>query len=223
MNYETLLHIICLSGTVLCAVTLILYLIFKKCSILQKINASIYLIALGAYLLFTEKLVSFVQTYYYSVLSYNLIMTSIITATALIGVILVLIGLFNKTEKFQTYAYKGFEVLMLILSIALIWSIFTSVTKSLFLVPIIFLTLIFSEYFMVNATETLENKTSKIIYFTVNAIIGVLWLIGMILLAVKISFNTNTVFVILSIIALILALSSILLGILRIKKERNND
>ena len=218
MDYESLLHIICVSGIVLCAITLICYILLKKCSILQKINAGVYFVFLGIYFYVTEIMLNFVRNYYLSNLDYNSIILSVITLACILGVLLVFIGLFYKNAKFQKYSYRVFEGFMLILSVALIINVATSVTNSVFLAPLIFLTLIFSEHFMINATETLDTAASKIFYFVVNVIIGCIWIVGMIALAIKLSFNANAVFIMLSISALIIALSSIIFGILRIKK-----
>ena len=223
MNFESLFHIICVGGIVLCAITLICYILFKKCSSFQKINAAVYFVFLGIYFYVTEIMLNFVQNYYLSKLEYNSIILSVITMACGLGVLLVLFGLFYKKEKFQKYSYRIFEGIILILSVALIINAFTSVTNSVFLAPLIFLTLIFSEHFMINATEKLDTSSSKIYYFVVNIIIGCIWFIGLIVLAVKISFNLNTVFIVLSISALIIALSSIIFGILRIKKGNTND
>lgn len=223
MDYESLLHIICVSGIVLCAITLICYILFKNCSLFQKINAGVYFIFLGIYLYVTEIMLKFVQNYYLSKLQYNSIIISVITLTCVLGILLVFIGIFYKNEKFQKYSYRIYEGFLLALSIALIINVATSLTNSAFLAPMIFLTFIISEQFMINTSETLENTFSKILYFVVNAIIGCTWLIGLIMLAVKISFKTNISFILLSISALIIALSSIIFGILRIKKGKKDD
>lgn len=223
MNFETLLHILCISGSIICTVTMILYLIFKKCGVLQKINASVYFIALGVYLLYSETMLKFVQNYYLSPITYNSIMLFIINFISVFGVLLVLIGLFYKNDKFQKYSYRAFEFIILVLSIVLIINAVTSFTKNVFLAPIIFLTLIFSEHFMINATETLDCKASKLVYFIVNSGLAVVWMIGILALAVKISFNFNLTYIILSISAFIISFCSIIFGILRIKRKKSND
>lgn len=223
MNFESLLHKICVSGIVLCAITLICYVLFKKCSFFQKISAGVYFVFLGIYLYVTEIMLNFVQSYYLSKLEYNSIIISVITLASVLGILLVLIGIFYKNTKFQKYSYRIYEGFLLALSISLIVNVATSITNSAFLTPMIFLTLIFSEHFLINTSETLDNTSSKILYFVVNAIIGCIWFVGLIVLAVKISLNTNIAFIILSISALIIALSSIIFGILRIKKGKTND
>lgn len=221
MDFEFILHLLCILGAGICTVTLISYLLFRKVSVFQKINASIYILALGIYLCFSEKLTSFVLDYYSSHYQYNYIMLIVSTISVITGVILVLIGNFWSNKKFTKYAYRLFEAFMLFISIAFIISSLTSTTGSTMLVPLLLLLLVFSEHFIVNSTESLQDKTSKLIYFAVNSVIGLFWLIGVIALVTKSSFSANGAFVFMLIIALAISLSSIIFGIFRINKKEN--
>ena len=60
-------------------------------------------------------------------------------------------------------------------------------------------------------------------YFIVNSGLAVVWMIGILALAVKISFNFNLTYIILSISAFIISFCSIIFGILRIKRKKSND
>ena len=223
MTQDFIFHILTIISSAFCLVTLVSYILFKNCSIAKKINASVYIIALGVYLYFSEYLGDFVQSYYSSHYDYNYIMLNIITILSLLSVVVVFVGIFSKNQKFNEKTSRIFEFIWFLVAAALIWSIFVSQMKSLFLVPIVLLNLVFVEHCLINSTENLDNRISKLVYFVLNSLIAAFWIIGIFAVIITNSVSFNKEFIILLSIVLLFSFESIINGIIRIKKESKND
>lgn len=222
MTINTFLHILCILTLAVGAVTLVLTILNKNISLIRKINSSLYLIVLCTYVYISEFLISFLKSYYYSTYTYNEIFATILNVISLVAIVTVLIGTNLKhNEKFEKYIYKSIEFIILIICAALVWNLFYSNSKNVYLFPILLISFVLTETYLINSTETLKIKSSIAYYFIANVIFSGFWLVEFILLftSSKISIELLVLFL----LVLIISLSSIVLGIITAKKELKND
>lgn len=218
MTINTFLHISCLITIGVGVITLILNILNKSLNIYQKINSSIYLIILCAYVYISETLLSFLKNLHVSTYKYNEIFLIILTIISLISILTVLIGTNLKNNQlFEKYIYKAVSASICILSGVLTFNLFYSNKKSVFLFPILLICFILTETFVINSTEKLNNKTSIAYYFVTNTIFSCFWLVEFISLCKSSKFSSQ--FLLLFLLVLIVCFSSIVLGIFSAKKE----
>ena len=218
MTINTFLHILCVLTLAVGAVTLVLTILNKKISLIRKINSSLYLIVLCGYVYVSEFLISFLKSYYYSTYTYNEIFTIVLNIISLVAILTVLIGTSLKhNEKFEKYIYKSLEFIILIICVALVWNLFYSNSKNVHLFPILLMSFVLTETYLINSTETLKMKSSIAYYFISNIIFSGFWIVEFILLFTSTKISNDLLFLFLFV--LIISFSSIILGILSTKKE----
>lgn len=222
MTASNILHWLCILGVAICVITLFIYLLSKKYNVFQKINTSIHLIVLGAFIYISEYLLNFTQTYYSSSYTYNFIFLIVITVVSLIGVVLTLIS-FAKKSKINEQTYRIYEIVVFVLSGVLVWNLFTANKSCVYLLPILIINFILSEAYLINATEKLNTTGSKALYFITNSIFSLFWICALIMLVNKQVFSINIQFILILVLIIALCFSSIIFGILRCKKEKTND
>ena len=218
MTINTFLHILCILTLAVGAVTLVLTILNKKISLIRKINSSLYLIVLCGYVYVSEFLISFLKSYYYSTYTYNEIFAIVLNIISLVAILTVLIGTSLKhNEKFEKYIYKSLEFIILIICLALVWNLFYSNSKNVHLFPILLMSFVLTETYLINSTETLKMKSSIAYYFISNIIFSGFWIVELILLFTSTKISNNLLFLFLFV--LIISFPSIILGILSAKKE----
>lgn len=218
MTINTFLHILCILTLAVGAVTLVLTILNKKISLIRKINSSLYLIVLCGYVYVSEFLISFLKSYYYSTYTYNEIFAIVLNIISLVAIFTVLIGTNLKhNEKFEKYIYKSIEFIVLIICVALVWNLFYSNSKNVHLFPILLMSFVLTETYLINSTETLKMKSSIAYYFISNIIFSGFWIVEFILLITSTKISNDLLFLFLFV--LIISFSSIILGILSAKKE----
>ena len=219
MDVKLILHCLCIATTVLCGLTLFVFIFKKKWSLLRRINGAVYISMLGVYSLFSEFLVNYIHVFYNSNYTYNYTLSSIISAINLTSVLIVLIGLFLDKTKFEKIVLPVLKLVVFIIYVAIIASLITSKLNNKFFIPIILLSLMFVEHFLVNTTENLNSKFSINTYFTVNIVISVFWIISIVALCIKISFNFDIQLILLAILFILISFCSLYSGYKTIKKE----
>lgn len=218
MTINTFLHILCILTLAVGAVTLVLTILNKKISLIRKINSSLYLIVLCGYVYVSEFLISFLKSYYYSTYTYNEIFAIVLNIISLVAILTVLIGTSLKhNEKFEKYIYKSLEFIILIICVALVWNLFYSNSKNVHLFPILLMSFVLTETYLINSTETLKMKSSIAYYFISNIIFSGFWIVEFILLFTSTKISNDLLFLFLFV--LIISFPSIILGILSVKKE----
>lgn len=223
--FQTVLHILCVVGCVLCFLSLIPNIIFNKNNIFKVINSTIYTVSFGSFLLIFELLKKYLENFYGLFFDYHYIILISTILISIVGILLVISGSFVKNVRFNKFGYIIYEFLALALNVALVINLFTSKVSSysVVLLPIILLNIIFTEQFVINYTENLKTTFSKYLYFIFNSVVSFFWIVSVFTLIFKNSFVINGAFVLLTIVSLILSSSSIIFGILRLSKEKKND
>lgn len=218
MTINTFLHILCVLTLAVGAITLFLTVLNKNINLFRKINSSLYLLVLCVFVYFSEYIISYLKQLYISVDSYDEIFTSILNIFSLVAVVIVLLGTnLKNNEKFEKYIFRSFEFIVLIICISLGWNLFYSNSKNIYLFPVLLISFILTETYLINSTETMKTKSSIIYYFIANIVFSLFWLIEVFLLFS--SFKMTTAQLPLFLFVLIISLSSIVLGIITVKKE----
>ena len=201
-------------------ISFIFNLRFKTCekwlktnSIISHISitlfAPLYYILLN-YLIDTY-LVNFSSTYTYTGINIILALAALIFTSI------------NYIFKDKTKLIRFYEIISLLIPIVISVSMLFSKYSDKSYILLNFITVIFCEYFIVNANENLQNKASKSIYLTTNLIISTVLIVSLISLIIKLSFKFDLALILIGLIVLIFALVPLLTAYKTLKKEKKND
>ena len=217
MKIITFLHLICILSLVVGAVTLVLTILNKNINIYRKINTSIYLLALCAYTYATKYWLYYLEYIHMSGDTYNKIFLIILNIISIASIVIAAIEIFSKKDIFKKYFFNIIEFVIFAICVSLTWNLFYSNKQNVYLFPLLIISFILTETFLINSTEKLNNKASKTYYFVTNTIFSCFWLVDLISICRYFEFTSK--FILLFLSALIVCFPSIILGILSVKKE----
>ncbi len=201
-------------------ISFMLNFFFKKCDKWLKLSSIISNLLIISfvplyYIMFdylkNTYLINFSSTYVFTIINIIFVLTTI-TLT-----------LISYSFKSKFKLIRIIEISSLLIFIITTVSMFISQYSDKSFILLNFITLLFSEYFIVNSNEELKNKTSKIIFLTTNILISMILIICLLSLIIKISFKFDLTLALIGLFVLIIALIPLLTAYKTLKKEKNND
>lgn len=201
-------------------VALFANLLFSKYEVLQRINASIYIISIGTYIYLSRIILEYLKEHFIAEYSFIDIFSSLLTLISAAAGVMIIIGSFYHNELFHKMAFRIFEIVLIIVCAVLIFNLFSSNKQALFLLPMVILTFVLSFSAMLNSTENLKTLSSKIYYFTSDIILAAFWITCIILFTQKSNSIINNQFYILISIIGVLCFASPVFGLIRLFKGK---
>lgn len=201
-----------------CVLALISIFFKKDFKALQKTNAIIYILFTTAFICFLSTIINYLKITFLADYSYIDILNNLFLLSTFIGAVLIIIGVFFTNENYQKYAYRLYDIGIVVFTIIMAINILYSNSQFAFMAVPLIMTSLLNISMMVNASEQLKNNASKGIYFSINAVIGAFWIICMVLFINKITTVSASIAIII-VTTLILSFSGLIFGLINSKKE----
>lgn len=207
--------ILLIIGLVACLGSSVTLFFKKDFTLLKKLNSIVYTVATGLFLICLNYILEYFKTFFGILNSYMTIVSSVFLISSIIGFIIIMILSFVKSIAVS----RIYSILMTVTMIAFLINILYYNPNYSFLSVVVVVLSLLNITMMINSTESLSSKASKVLYFTVNGLNCVFWSACLILFMKKLS-SFESLSIILLAIFTVIAFLGTLIGIISLK--RNN-
>lgn len=200
-----------------CVAAIIATFIKKDFSVLQKVNALIYLFftAISIYLL--SPVIDELKSTFNADYPYVDILSNLFLLITLISTCIVTAIKFYKNEKFQKNSFHIYDFGIIVFAAIMAINILYSNKEFTFMLSPLIIYSVINLQMMVNASEDLKTTSSKVLYFVTNGSLAVFWVACLIMLLKKVPDISASVTIII-ISSLILAFCGLTFGLININK-----
>lgn len=200
-----------------CVAAIIATFIKKDFSVLQKVNALIYLFftAISIYLL--SPVIDELKSTFNADYPYVDILSNLFLLITLISTCIVTTIKFYKNEKFQKNSFHIYDFGIIVFAAIMTINILYSNKEFTFMLSPLIIYSVINLQMMVNASEDLKTTSSKVLYFVTNGSLAVFWVACLIMLLKRVPDISASVTIII-ISSLILAFCGLIFGLININK-----